>query len=41
MICTEGELSWLSDIEMPRIIVAKKVMNPLPECPKVIGWIEE
>jgi hypothetical protein len=41
MVCTEPELAWLDDVEMPRVVVTKAIANPLPERAKVIGWIEE
>ena len=40
MVCLESELSWLDDAELPKIVVARRLPDPLPTRADVIGWIE-
>ena len=40
LVCHERELSWLDDIALPKIVVTKRVPEPLPARADVIGWIE-
>ncbi|HZZ82218.1 MAG TPA: hypothetical protein VFE62_27215, partial [Gemmataceae bacterium] len=35
MVCTQDELAWLEEVDMPRIVVAKKLADPLLQRAKV------
>jgi hypothetical protein len=40
LVCHEKELAWLTDAELPKIVVTKDASSPQPTRPDVIGWIE-
>ncbi len=40
MVCHENELAWLDDADMPKLVVVKRLPEPLPTRRDVIGWIE-
>ena len=40
LVCLESELAWLNDAELPKIVIVKRLPDPLPARADVIGWIE-
>lgn len=40
LVCRQSELAWLDDIDMPKLVVAARLPDPLPARTDVIGWIE-
>lgn len=40
LVCHENELTWLADAELPKLVIANCLPDPLPSRPDVIGWIE-
>jgi hypothetical protein len=40
LVCRENELAWLGDADMPKLVVVKRLPDPLPTRRDVIGWIE-
>jgi hypothetical protein len=39
LVCHDHELGWLAEVELPKIVVAKRIPDPLPARADVIGWI--
>jgi hypothetical protein len=40
LFCYEHELSWLDDAGLPKIVLTKRLSDPLPARADVLGWIE-
>ncbi len=40
LVCQETELAWLGDAELPKLVKARRLADPLPARADVIGWIE-
>ena len=40
LVCHENELAWLDDADIPKLVVVKRLPDPLPTRRDVIGWIE-
>ena len=40
LVCHENELAWLDDAALPKLVVTRRLPDPLPARQDVIGWIE-
>jgi len=40
LVCQDDELTWLDDAELPKLVIANALPDPLPARRDVIGWIE-
>lgn len=40
VVCLESELAWLGDVDLPKLVAANRIPEPLPTRADVIGWIE-
>jgi hypothetical protein len=40
LVCSEKELAWLDEVELPKLVVRNAGLSPQPTRPDVFGWID-